>query len=163
MSFEILEYNRIHDAMADGWTVNSTQTLTAFIEHMRWRFEQKKFIRVELYDAARTIDQNAMTFELYQTIGKTLYGGDTELARCECKLKYGCAIMWRDSDKFRAVYDKVIKPHDYPTKLEIMDLLPVTRLMDRAQISEYIEQVKNVYTSKGVDFTYLDQPRRKAK
>ena len=147
--------------MADGWTVNSDQSEAAFIEHIKWRRQQKKFIRVELYDSARTIDQNAMTFELYQTIGRTLYGGDTEFARNECKLQYGVPIMRRDSEKFRQSYDKVIKPHDHKTKLEIMEMLPVTRLMDRAQISEYIEHVKNVYTQKGVSFQYLDQPKPK--
>lgn len=150
--------------MAEGWTINSDQSEAAFIEHIKWRRQQKKFIRVELYDAARTIDQNAMTFELYQTIGKTLYGGDTEYVRSDCKLRFGVPIMRRDSEKFREVYDRVIRPHDHETKLQMMAFLPVTRLMDRAQISEFIENVKNEFGPKGVSFEYLEQPkRRKAK
>ena len=150
--------------MAESWTVNNQQSLEAFIEHMRFRFEKKGFIRVELFDAARTLDQNRLTFELYQAISKTLFGGDMEYARSDCKLRFGVPIMRRDSDSFRDVYDKVIRPHDHETKLKMMTILPVTRLMDRSQLSEYVEMVKNEYAPKGVSFEYLEQPkRRKAK
>lgn len=147
--------------MSEGWTVNSDQSRDAFIEHIKWRYQQKKFIRVELFDSARTLDQNRMTFELYSTIGRTLFGNDTEYARSDCKLRFGVPIMRRDSDKFRDVYDKVIRPHDHETKLKMMAILPVTSLMDRAQLSEYVEAVKNEYAKKGVDFSYLDQPNKR--
>lgn len=147
--------------MSEGWTINSLQSKEAFKAHIDWRFEQKKFIRIEMFDTARTLDQNAMTFELYTTIGKQIYGNDTVTARRECKLYHGVPIMRRDSDHFRKQYDLVIKPHSLQVKLELMDWLPVTSLMDRAQCSEYVETVMNTYATKGVSFEYLSNPTTK--
>lgn len=158
MTFEIIALNRIHDIMSEGWTINSVQSKEAFKAHIDKRFEAKKFIRVELFDSARTLDQNALSFELYNTIHKAIREGVDDV-RNTCKLCYGVPIMRRDSEHFRQLYDRVIKPHDYETKKEIMDWLPVTRIMDRAQFTEYLDTVMLAYADR-VDFSYLDKPKR---
>lgn len=66
--------------------------------------------------------------------------------------------MRRDSEEFRAKYDKVLKPHDYDTKLEWMAILPVTSLMDREQFKEYVDIVMSKYADR-VDFSYLNKPK----
>ena len=144
--------------MAEGWTINSDQSEAAFIEHIKRRRQQKKFIRVELFDTARTLDQNAMSFELYSTIDKATREGLDDV-RATCKLHYGVPIMRRVSDDFRALYDRVIRPHDYETKKQIMAWLPVTSMMDRTQFKEYIDAVMQAYSDR-VDFSYLDKPKR---
>ncbi len=144
--------------MAEGWTVNSLQSKEAFKAHIDKRFDEMKFIRIELFDTARTLDQNAMSFELYSTIHKAIREGMDDI-RNTCKLCYGVPIMRRDSGHFRQMYDRVIKPHDFDTKKDIMAWLPVTSLMDRAQFKEYIDTVMTHYADR-VDFSYLDKPKR---
>lgn len=142
--------------MPDGFTINSDDAYRNCVKHLWERYQKKKFVRIEIFDSARTLKQNDMSFELYVTIANTLYGADTQTARRECKLKYGVPILRRDSEAFRLQYDKVIRPHDIATKLEIMDWLPVTSLMDRTQFKEFIDSVMNAYAAQGVDFSYLN-------
>jgi len=149
--------------VSEGWTINSDDAYRNCVQHLWERYQKKKFVRIEIFDTARTLKQNDMSFELYVTIANSLYGGDTATARRECKLMYGVPILRRDSEAFRLQYDKVIKPHDMATKLEIMEWLPVTSLMDRTQFKEYVDVVMNTYAQRNVDFSYLDKPKRNAK
>lgn len=104
----------------------------------------------------RSIPQNNLIYLVYERIGKTLYGNDELLARRECKLTIGCRILLRDSEEFKAVYDKVIRAHDYETKLEAMDLISVSSIMSKKQCKEYLDRIINGYTLKGCYFADLD-------
>ena len=64
--------------------------------------------------------------------------------------KAGVPILRAGSEEFRAQYDKVIKPHDYETKLAIMEWLPVTSLMSKEQFSEYLDTVIREYSKQGI-------------
>lgn len=104
----------------------------------------------------RSVPQNKLIYLAYDRIGKTLYGGDEMLARRECKLTIGCRILLRDSEEFKASYDRVIRAFDYETKLSAMDLISVSSLMSIKQGKEYIDRIINGYTLKGVYFADLD-------
>ena len=47
------------------------------------------------------------------------------------------------------MYDRVVKTHDYPTKLLMMDYLPVTSTMDVPQMAEYMDIVNYKYSDAG--------------
>lgn len=104
----------------------------------------------------RSVPQNRLIYLAYERIGKTLYGNDEQHARRECKLTIGCRILLRDSEEFKASYDRVIRAFDYETKLAAMDLISVSSLMSVKQGKEYIDRIINSYTLKGVYFADLD-------
>ena len=103
----------------------------------------------------RSLDQNDMTFELYTRIGRTLYGGDVEHARRECKLRHGVPILREEDDKFKESYDRTLKPLGYNSKLEIMQWFPVSSLMTVKQCRQYIDSIMDHYAQKGVDVSDL--------
>ena len=140
--------------MKDKITINSWDALADFKKLLdRWFLDYKYLVfTIPQFGRDRTLDQNAMSFELYTRIGKQLYGGDVKHARYECKLELGVPLLRENYPDFQDVYDKVIKPHDYPTKLKIMEYLPVSRIMSKRIFREYIDKIFDVYSEKGVDF-----------
>lgn len=143
--------------MAKSITVNSEESLQEAIEELTKRYEKYHSGRIELFfGARRSVDQNRMFFEQYTRIGKHLYGGDTVHARRECKLTCGIPILRRDNPEFARMYDKVVKPHPYAIKLQMMDYLPVTSSMTVAQGVEYTNTVFDTYAMKGIDWEGLD-------
>lgn len=105
---------------------------------------------------ARSVPQNRLIYEAYKRIGVTLYGGDELHARRECKLMIGCAILYRESDGFVRTFDKVIRPLPQEIRLEAMDLISVSSIMTVKQCKEFITNVINQYTLRGVYFADLD-------
>lgn len=142
--------------MAETWVVNSKESLARVLAHLPWRFERKKYIRIEMYDNARSLPQNKMFFELYERIGKDIYGGDSVLVRRECKLLIGAKIMRRDDEDYAKAYDAVIKPLPHGVKLLAMDYWPVTREFDSTQGTEYIDRIVKRYAGQ-VDFSWMDK------
>ncbi|MCE8034596.1 hypothetical protein EKK97_13925 [Billgrantia tianxiuensis] len=73
-----------------------------------------------------------------------------------CKLHFGVPILRRDSEAFREVYDRLIRPRDYAEKLELM-MEPldfqVTRLMTTAQKGEYLDAMWTHFTGLGFRLT----------
>ena len=145
--------------MSEGWTINSDDAYRNCVQHLWERYQKKKFVRIEIFDAARTIPQNSTFYKLYDTIGRKLYGGDIEQARCECKLYIGAKILRRDDPSYAAVYDLAVKPHSDENKLKIMVFFPVTRDFSIDQGKEYIDRIINTYSQRNVDFSYLDKPK----
>jgi hypothetical protein len=109
----------------------------------------KPFI-VQVVGEKRSLDQNALAFALYTEIAGQVGDQSVNEIRAECKLRYGVPILRAASEDFRARYDKVIKPHDYETKLALMDWLPVTSLMDKAQFTEYLDTVIREHSKQGI-------------
>jgi hypothetical protein len=79
--------------------------------------------------------------------------------RAYCKLHFGVPIMRMESDEFMESYDRIIKPHSYEDKLEMMAVpldFPVTRLMTTKQLTQYLDAMHDHFTMLGVQLT---QPR----
>ncbi len=149
--------------MSENWTVKNNASTTGFIARAKTLCEENEQVTFSWrIGKDMSADQRRMTFELYSRIGQQLYGGDTSHARAECKLTIGVPIMRRDDVDYCAKYNKVILPLDYDTKLSLMlpSLeFPVTSLMKIKQCREYIDQIINIYTNKGCDFSMiLDNP-----
>lgn len=73
-----------------------------------------------------------------------------------CKLHFGVPILRRDSEDFREVYDRLIRPKDYEEKLLLMQEpfdLQVTRLMTAAQKREYLDLCWQHFTGLGFRLT----------
>jgi len=139
--------------MMQTWEVKNNEQLEYLIDALR---KQKKPFVIELLPAHRTIPQNRLFYLMYDIIGKQLYGGDSEHARNECKLVIGVPILRRDSETFLETYDKMIKPADYETKLQMMNFLSVSSIFDKAQASEYVQKIFDSYADKrGVKWSEL--------
>jgi thiamine kinase-like enzyme len=71
-----------------------------------------------------------------------------------CKLHHGVPILRAEDADFREAYDAVIKPLDYETKLKAMDHWPVTSLMNKAQMSKFLEDIREDYRKRGVQLQF---------
>ena len=65
------------------------------------------------------------------------------------KLHFGVPILRASNDKFRERYDRIVKPHSYETKIEMMELLDVTSELSKQQFSSLLDQVIDHYTAEG--------------
>ena len=109
-------------------------------------------ITIEVYKGERkhrSLEANALSHVWYREIAKQAGDRTPEEVKRECKLTCGVPILRTESEDFRKMYDKVVKGHDYETKLEVMDYLPLTSLMNKEQMSEYMDTIHYKYTNAG--------------
>ena len=109
----------------------------------------KRFI-AQLVDEKRSQDQNSLSHALYTQVAAQLDDQSVADVRAQCKLEHGVPILRAGDDKFRESYDKIVRPHDYETKLEFMAWFPVTSLMGKKQFTEYLDTVIRHYSQQGV-------------
>jgi len=142
--------------MGDFWLARSADEVRDRVEIFAdWLIERDDYPvcwKAKRYVHPRTLDQNALINVLYGKIADQTEGEGVVDIRRRCKLHFGVPILRANDEAFRQVYDKVVKPHDYETKLEIMDYLPVTSRMKKDQATEYIETVQRDYAGRGVRF-----------
>lgn len=100
--------------------------------------EQNKLQRLWCNEAAEQGDQTAEEYRGY------------------CKLHFGVPILRMENEKFREVYDRVVRPLSYEDKLQIMMVpldLPVTRLMTAKQKTQYLDAMYQHFTGLGFRLT----------
>lgn len=111
--------------------------------------------------ANRSVEQNKLQRKWVGEAAEQLDAGYTaENLRGYCKLHFGVPILRRDSEVFRAGYDRIIRPHSYDEKLEMMQEpfdFGVTRLMSTKQKTEYLDAVFAHFTRLGVVLTIPEQ------
>ena len=132
--------------MAEHWTVNSDHSLAAFIKGVTDLYHKHKYITYSAprIGADRGLTQNALSFVWYNFADKML-SEQINTTRRFCKLHFGVPILRGEDEKFLAMYNKVVLSHDYETKLEIMDYMPVTSLMSREQMTRYLNAMQVHY------------------
>lgn len=116
---------------------------------------RKRPFTVEITEGRdRSTEQNRLAFKWYAEISSQT-GEDREDVRARCKLEIGVPILREAHEKFRATYDRLIRPLDYPEKLALIrDIeLPVTSLMNVTQMSEYMDIVFRRHAEIGVELT----------
>lgn len=101
--------------------------------------------------------QNELSHGWYGEIAKALDSDTADGWKCYCKLHHGVGIMRRDNPEFKQVYDEAIKGLSYEKKLQIMKILPVTSLMNTAQLNEYLESVQADFMTKNVILTFPNE------
>jgi len=117
-----------------------------------------KRVIVQPVSEKRSLDQNALSFEIYKDIAGQVGDQTPDEVRRECKLRYGIPIL-RTDEGFRNLYDKSIKSTlNYEEKLEAMAWFPVTRLMSKKQFTEYLDTVIREYAKQGIYVTMPGDP-----
>ena len=104
--------------------------------------EQNRLQRKWMLEAQ---DQGDMTAEEY---------------RGYCKLHFGIPILRAEDENFQEKYDRIIRPFDYETKLELMMVpfdFPVTRIMTTKQKTKYLDEVFQFFVSQGFSVTVPEQ------
>lgn len=123
--------------------------LTIYLE------QRKRPFTVEVTDGRdRSAEQNRLSQKWYSEIAEQT-GEDREEVRARCKLEIGVPIMREASDKFRATYDRLIRPLDYADKLALIrdTDMPVTRLMGVGDMSRYMDAVFQRHAEFGIALT----------
>jgi hypothetical protein len=148
-------------------SIKNEADLTLLTTYLKGR---KRPFTVEVTDGRdRSSEQNKLAFKWYKEISEQT-GEDIEDVRARCKLETGVPIL-RENDKFRATYDRLIRPLPYPDKLELIRTSdwPVTRLMRVEQMSRYLDIVFRQHAEMGVvltippdRFAYNPEQRRAA-
>lgn len=130
-------------------TVNSDTSLQQAIGDMRDLYRRHRYLRVKITTGkARSLDQNGISHVWYEQVARELRE-DTPLGvKCFCKLHYGVHIMRAEDEEFRTLYDSVIKPLSYEKKLEAMKVWPVTSIMNKDQLSQYLTAMQAGYAGR---------------
>jgi len=129
--------------------------------------QRKRPFTVDVTDGRdRSAEQNRLSQKWYAEIAEQT-GEDREEVRARCKLELGVPIMREASEKFRATYDRIIRPLDYADKLALIrdTDMPVTRLMGVGDMSRYMDAVFQRHAEFGIALTippdkFAYEPRR---
>lgn len=139
--------------------VNSEKQLSRVIGDIRELYAKNRYVRVQMSTGKRrSLDQNAISHVWYEQVAEELREDTALGVKRFCKLHFGVPILRADSPDFRELYDATIKPMPYEHKLRAMDLLDVTSLMEKAQFSQYLEEVQRHYLSRNVRLEFPEQP-----
>lgn len=133
-------------------TVKNDGDLTLLLTYLKGR---KRPFTVDITEGRdRSAEQNRLAWKWYVEISDQT-GEDREDVRARCKLEVGVPILRDAQEKFRATYDRLIRPLSYPEKLALVrdTELPVTSLMNVEQMSRYLDIVFRRHAEIGVVLT----------
>lgn len=132
--------------------IKNIDDLTLLTTYLKGR---KRPFTVEITEGRdRSTEQNRLAFKWYVEISEQT-GEDRDDVRARCKLEIGVPILRETSDKFRAAYDRLIRPLPYAEKLALIrdTETPVTSLMNVEQMSRYLDIVFRRHAEIGVVLT----------
>ena len=112
------------------------------------------------YKKDRSLEMNALSHVWYAQIAAKEREYTAEQVKGYCKLRIGIPILRTDIE-FSEMYDRIFKPMDYETKIEIMSrpgLFDVTSIMKTDQMCLYLEQIQQHYANR-VQLYFPDEPR----
>ena len=120
--------------------------LQSVIGDLREDFRTHGFVRGKWTTGRkRSLNQNDISHVWYEQMAREDRQDDIQGHRRYCKLHHGVPILRADDADFREAYDAVIRPLAYDLKLKAMDHWPVTSLMNKAQMTKYLEEVQADY------------------
>ena len=138
--------------------VNSDLALQRAIGDLREDYRRHRFLRLRwTAGSKRSLDQNAISHAWYEQVARELREGSALDAKCESKLVCGVPILRAEDVEFRATYDRLLRPMAYADKLELMKVLPVTSLMTKPQLSQYLEAMQAHWAKRDVWLQFPDQ------
>lgn len=105
----------------------------------------------------RTLDQNRLQW-LWAGEVAHQSGDETENVRADWKLRHGVPILRESSEKFRGIYDRLLKPLPYEEKKQAMrDLdIPVTSAFKVPEMVRYLDCIERECHEAGFQITAPD-------
>ena len=140
------------------WAVRDEHSREMAIKALRGR---KMPFTVKLSKGApRSVEQNKL--QRMWMLEAEMQGDQTaEEYRGYCKAFFGIPILLAENEKFAEVYNRLIRPLDYESKIEMMMTpidIPITRIMTTKQKSTYLDAIYQHFTGIGIQLT-LPQER----
>lgn len=134
--------------------------LQTAIGDLRAEFKAHGFVSMAIkVGKKRSLSQNDISHAWYEQISRELRE-DTPLGvKSASKLNCGIPILRAEDADFRDSYDRLIRPMPYENKVELMKWFPVTSVMTKAQLSEYLEAMQKFWGERGV---MLEFPQERA-
>lgn len=144
--------------------INSDSSLQSVFGELRELYARHRYVKVSAKTGkARSLDQNAISHAWYEQLARELREDDSLGWKCYCKLHHGVPILRAEDDEFREAYDSVIKGLTYEQKLIAMRVWPVTSIMNKEQLSKYLEAMQADFLARGVRLEFPDEaPDRRA-
>ena len=132
------------------WVVNSETALQNAIGDLRVLWRAHKYLRLNATTGRkRSLDQNSISHTWYEQIANELRENTTLGVKAECKLNYGVPILRAENEEFRAKYDALVKGRfSYEEKIAFMAWLPITSLMTKDQLSQYLVAMQAAYSGR---------------
>jgi hypothetical protein len=151
--------------MSEKLIANSDATYAEAVATMERLWKVFHYLRISIIPGMdRSMDQNAMCFELYTHIADWFYGKDVDLARAECKLDIGLPILRRDDEHLNDLCGRTIDLLSREDQLAFIKTMSVTSDMSRGQATEYISRVMDTFSERGLLWPdYLTKEKRKAR
>ncbi|WP_275288848.1 hypothetical protein [Halomonas elongata] len=140
-----------------GTVEEALAAIAKFPGMLNQAFRRWKRVRmvIEEEPERRSLDQNRLQRLWCKEAGQQ---GDmaAEEYRGQMKLHHGVPILRRDCPEFAEKYGRLVKWRAYEEKLEFMQEpfdFPITRLMTKAQKTEYLNKVYTDLTGRGIRLT----------
>lgn len=105
------------------------------------------------YKKDRSLSQNRLSHMWYGQRAKQ-QGTTPEYEHQLCKLRYGCPLLIAADSDFAEIYRRAIEPLDYEQRIAAMKYLPVTRLFNVSQMTEYLNTVEHETHAQGMSLTH---------
>ena len=137
-------------------TVFSAQGFQALLGELRTAFAEHGRLTVSWNADLRSLDQNAISHAWYEQLARELPEDDARGWKRMCKLHFGVPILRAEDEHFREFYDGALKSLTYEQKLAAMEYVPVTSIMSKAQLSRYLEDMRESFASQRS--VYLEFP-----
>jgi len=116
-------------------------------------------VKIRPYKKDRSVELNALSHVWYAQVAAKEREYTASQVKGLCKLYFGVPIL-REDQEFSEMYDRIFKPMDYETQLEVMTrpgLFDVTSIMKTDQMCLYLEQIQQHYASR-VQLRFPDEP-----
>jgi len=133
------------------YVINNHETLDRALDAIRQEYQRHPYVKVRVKSGQkRSLDANALSWVWYQQIAQELGEDTPEEIHAECKLRLGVPILRAEDEDFRRIYDASIKNMPYDEKICAMQYIPVTSLMTRDQMAQYLDDMQKTYAKRGV-------------
>lgn len=127
--------------------VNSVESLAAAQKWIAELWREKKWLKLSIHTGLRSLDANALSHVWYREIAE-FEGLTIEEVHSQCKLLYGLPLLRADEDDQRVNQYFLAMGFDnwpYAAQLAAMRYNNITSLMDREQMTEYLDTIQREY------------------
>lgn len=133
------------------WIANSEPAFQAMVGDLREEYRIHRWVKVKsTIGKNRSLNQNDISHVWYAQMAREDRQNDEQGHRRYCKLHHGVPILRAEDSEFRKGYDSILMPLAYELKLEAMDFMPVTSRMNKAQMTKYLDAVRNDYRRRNI-------------
>lgn len=135
--------------------VNSENSLQDSLGIIRELYQRNRYLKITIkIGKSRSEQQNDISHVWYDQLSRELREDNALGWKAYCKLTIGVPILRAEEEEFRANYDASVRHLTYEQKLKAMHFIPVTSLMTKAQLSQYLETMQSIFLDHGVKLEF---------